>query len=56
LIEGVAEEGRRYVETDFNRVIEIKEREKYRVGLFMEAIDQRQKTPRRRNTRSRFVT
>ena len=44
LIEGEVEEGKRYVEDDFNRVIEIKEREKYRVKLFMEAIDQKQKT------------
>jgi type I restriction enzyme R subunit len=44
LIEGEVEAGRRYVESDFNRVIEIKAREKYRVKLFMEAIDQRQKT------------
>jgi type I restriction enzyme R subunit len=38
------EEGKRYVEEDFNRIIEIKEREKYRVTLFMDAIDQSQKT------------
>ena len=44
LVEGEVEEGRRYTEDDFNRVIEIKEREKYRVKLFMDAIDQRQKT------------
>lgn len=44
LIEGEVEEGRRYVEDDFNRVIEIKEREKYRVKLFMDMIDQREKT------------
>lgn len=44
LIEGEIEEGRRYVEDDFNRVIEIKEREKYRVSLFMQAIDQSQKS------------
>ena len=44
LIEGEVEEGRRYTEDDFNRVIEIKEREKYRVKLFMDAIDQNQKT------------
>jgi type I restriction enzyme, R subunit len=44
LIEGEVEEGRRYTEDDFNRVIEIKEREKYRVKLFMDAIDQSQKT------------
>lgn len=43
LIEGEVEEGKRYVEDDFNRVIEIKEREKYRVKLFMEAIVQSQK-------------
>jgi type I restriction enzyme, R subunit len=44
LIEGEVEEGRRYVEDDFNRVIEIRERERYRTGLFMSQIDQRQKT------------
>jgi type I restriction enzyme, R subunit len=44
LIEGEVEEGKRYTEDDFNRVIEIKEREKYRVKLFMDAIDQKQKS------------
>ena len=44
LIEGEVEEGRRYVEEDFNKIIEIKEREKYRVKLFMDIIDQNQKT------------
>lgn len=44
LIEGEVEQGRRYTEGDFNRVIEIREREAYRVKLFMELIDQRQKT------------
>lgn len=44
LIEGEIEDGRRYVEGDFNRMIEIKEREKYRVKLFMDMIDQREKT------------
>lgn len=44
LVEGEIEEGKRYTEDDFNRVIEIREREKYRVKLFMDAIDQRQKT------------
>lgn len=43
VIEGEIEEGRRYRETDFNRVIEIAQRERYRVKLFMDAIDQRQK-------------
>jgi type I restriction enzyme R subunit len=44
LIEGELEEGKRYTEKDFNRIIEIAAREKYRVKLFMEAIDQREKT------------
>src|SRR5437762_204401 len=44
LIEGESERGKRYTEADFNRVIEIKEREAHRVQLFMEMIDQRDKT------------
>ena len=44
LIEGELEAGRRYTESDFNKIIEIKEREAHRVKLFMEMIDQRQKT------------
>ncbi|HZL05609.1 MAG TPA: DEAD/DEAH box helicase family protein, partial [Coriobacteriia bacterium] len=44
LIEGEVEEGKIYVEEDFNRVIEIREREKYRVRLFMEQMDQSEKT------------
>jgi type I restriction enzyme R subunit len=44
LIEGEIESGKRYVETDFNKIIEIKEREAHRVKLFMEQIDQREKT------------
>lgn len=44
LIEGQVEEGKRYTESDFNRVIEIAERERYRVKLFMSAMDQSQKT------------
>ena len=44
VIEGEIEEGRRYTEDDFNRVIEIRERERYRVQLFMDQIDQREKT------------
>jgi type I restriction enzyme, R subunit len=44
LLEGEIEEGRRYQEPDFNRIIEIKEREQYRVKVFMDMIDQRQKT------------
>jgi type I restriction enzyme, R subunit len=44
LIEGQVEDGKRYTEGDFNRIIEIKERERYRVKLFMDTIDQNQKT------------
>jgi len=44
VIEGEVEVGRRYVEDDFNRIIEIKAREKYRVKIFMDMIDQSQKT------------
>lgn len=44
IIEGLAEEGRRYRESEFNRTIEIEERERYRVKLFMNQIDQREKT------------
>ncbi len=44
LIEGEVEAGKRYTEDDFNRVIEIREREAYRVNLFMEMIEQNQKT------------
>lgn len=44
LIEGAVDEDRTYTEADFNRIIEIAERERYRVQLFMAAIDQNQKT------------
>jgi type I restriction enzyme R subunit len=44
VIEGEAEEGKRYREPEFNRTIEIEERERYRVKLFMDQIDQREKT------------
>ncbi len=44
VVEGEVETGRRYSEDDFNRIIEIKEREFYRVKLFMGQIDQGQKT------------
>lgn len=44
LIEGEVETGKRYTESDFNKVIEIKEREAYRVKLFMEQINQHEKT------------
>ncbi|HLH97203.1 MAG TPA: DEAD/DEAH box helicase family protein [Xanthobacteraceae bacterium] len=44
VVEGEVEEGKRYKEPQFNRTIEIEERERYRVKLFMEQIDQREKT------------
>ncbi len=44
LVEGDIEAGRRYTETDFNKIIEIKEREAHRVRLFLEQIDPRDKT------------
>ena len=44
IIEGEIEEGKLYGEDDFNKIIEIKEREAYRVKIFMEMIDQKQKT------------
>jgi type I restriction enzyme, R subunit len=44
LIEGEVETGKRYTESDFNKIIEIKEREAHRVKLFMELINQQEKT------------
>lgn len=44
LIEGEIEAGKRYVESDFNKIIEIKERERKRVEIFMAQINQREKT------------
>ncbi|HWL53085.1 MAG TPA: DEAD/DEAH box helicase family protein [Chthoniobacteraceae bacterium] len=44
LIEGEVETGKRYEEKDFNRIIEIMERERKRVEIFMGQIDQREKT------------
>ena len=44
VVEGEVETGKLYDETDFNRNIEIKEREKKRVEIFMAQIDQREKT------------
>ncbi|MCL1476771.1 MULTISPECIES: EcoAI/FtnUII family type I restriction enzme subunit R [unclassified Marinobacter] len=44
VVEGEIEEGRRYTEAEFNRIIEIEAREKYRVRVFMDHIDQREKT------------
>ncbi len=42
--EGEVDKKKRYEERDFNRVIEITEREATRVRIFMDAIDQREKT------------
>lgn len=44
VLEGQIETGKRYEEKDFNKIIEIKEREAYRVKLLMGMIDQREKT------------
>jgi len=44
VVEGEVEYGKRYVEKDFNQIIEIKEREAHRVKLFMNQINQREKT------------
>jgi type I restriction enzyme R subunit len=44
LIEGEVESGKLYTETDFNKVIEIRERERKRVEIFMQQIDQSEKT------------
>jgi superfamily II DNA or RNA helicase len=42
--EGEVDYERQYTEADFNRIIEIKAREEYRVKLFMDLINQNQKT------------
>ncbi|MBQ5470206.1 MAG: DEAD/DEAH box helicase family protein [Acetobacter sp.] len=44
VLEGDVEQGRRYTESDFNRDIQILEREKYRVQLFMNEIAPYEKT------------
>lgn len=44
VITGEVEPGRRYVEADFNRIIKIPAREKYRVQLLMEMIKHNEKT------------
>jgi type I restriction enzyme R subunit len=44
LVEGELEAGKRYEEADFNKTIEITEREAYRVKVFMEMIHQKEKT------------
>ena len=44
VVEGKVEAGKIYDEADFNRSIEIREREKKRVEIFMGQVDQREKT------------
>jgi type I restriction enzyme, R subunit len=44
IIEGEVEEGRRYVEPEFNNIIEIREREAKRVQIFLAEIDPSEKT------------
>ncbi len=44
LVEGEIETGKLYTEPDFNKIIEIKEREGHRVKLFMDQIKQNEKT------------
>ena len=44
VVEGEIETGRRYEEKDFNRIIEIMERERKRVEIFMSLINQEEKT------------
>jgi type I restriction enzyme R subunit len=44
IIEGEIEEGKTYKEADFNKIIEIKAREKDRVKTFMDLINQKEKT------------
>lgn len=43
VVEGEIEEGRIYTEPDFNKIIEIKEREAKRVKIFMDEADQNEK-------------
>ncbi len=44
VVEGEVEAGKRYEEADFNKIIEIKAREKKRVEIFMALINPREKT------------
>lgn len=44
VVEGEIEEGKTYVESDFNKIIEIKAREEKRVKIFMDLMDQNEKT------------
>ncbi|WYP26526.1 DEAD/DEAH box helicase family protein [Alkalihalobacillus sp. FSL W8-0930] len=44
VIEGEVEEGKLYAEEDFNKIIEIKEREAIRIKIFLSEINQKEKT------------
>lgn len=44
IVEGEVEEGKVYAEDDFNRIIEIKEREAERVSIMLDEINQKEKT------------
>ena len=44
IIEGEIEENKTYIETDFNKIIEIEARERKRVELFLSEINQNEKT------------
>ncbi|MBA2760825.1 MAG: DEAD/DEAH box helicase family protein [Segetibacter sp.] len=44
VLEGEIEEGKRYTEAEMNRIIEIKEREEYRVKIFMSLVNQNEKS------------
>ncbi len=44
VVEGEIEEGKTYTESDFNKIIEIKAREEKRVKVFMDLINQDEKT------------
>jgi type I restriction enzyme R subunit len=44
IIEGEVEENRLYEEPDFNRIIEIKEREAKRVNVFLDEVNQKEKS------------
>lgn len=44
VLEGEIEEGKRYTESEINRIIEIKEREEYRVKIFISLMNQNEKT------------
>lgn len=44
IVEGEVESGKTYKESDFNRIIEIQERERKRVEIFLSQMDQQEKT------------